>query len=149
VRFPGPAVIARERLLEVAGVRRDFRELVAHENLPAIEFLNVHELAATILELAHDGHANGAVATVRPADCPLFRFLIVKAQSDALEMASRPVELELGDACASVPHGRDLARAFPVGPLRVTAQRICETSHLHVPVADVEIEIAVAIVRTE
>src|SRR6266567_2003451 len=124
VRFPRPAVITRERLLEVAGVRRDLRELVAHENLPAIELLQVNELAVTVLELAHDGHTDGAVATVRPADRPLLGFRIVKTQSDALEMTSRTVELEVSDACTPVPHRRDLARAFPVGPVRVTAQRI-------------------------
>src|SRR5206468_9995985 len=100
-------------------------------------------------ELTHDGRADHAVATVRPADRPLLRFRIIKAQSDALQMTSRTVELELGDASAPVPHRRDLPCAFPVGPLRVTAQRICETFHLHVPVADVEIEIGVAILRAE
>src|SRR4029453_8316813 len=103
------------------------RKVVAHKNLPAIEFLDVDEIAATVLELSYYGHSHRAVATVCPADCPLFRFLIVKTQSDALEMTSRPVELELSDNCAPVPHRRDFACAFPIGPLRVTAQRICET----------------------
>src|SRR5882724_4348687 len=109
----------------MAGVRRDLREVVAHENLPAIEFLHVNKIAATVLELAHDGHADHTVATVGPADRPLFRFRIVKTQSDALEMTSGTVELELSDASAPVPHRCDFARAFPVGPVRVTAQWIC------------------------
>src|SRR5438128_2524602 len=80
VDFPSLASIVGECLFETARIRRDVRNNESNKDGSTIQCFLVEKLAASILELAYRGSAEGAVVAIGKIEAPLVRFRIVQTQ---------------------------------------------------------------------
>src|SRR5713226_6048577 len=104
VHFPGLASIVREGLFKTAGIRRDVRYNEPNKGGSAIQCFLVVEFAASILELADCGLAQGAVVAVGKIEAPLVGLWIIETQVQTFEVPFRAIGLELYQIGAAIPN---------------------------------------------
>ncbi len=104
VHFPSLASIVREGLFKTAGTRRDVRYNEPNKDGSAIQCFLVVEFAASILELADRGLAQGAVVAVGKIEAPLVGLWIVETQVQTFEVPFWAIGLELYQIGAAIPN---------------------------------------------
>src|SRR5262249_47402914 len=120
----------------------------AHEDRAALEGVVRVELAAPVVERAHEGvAAERAVGAVDERLAPLVRLRVVEKQRQTLPVAFRSVDLDLLELGAAVPeraHDDEPVHLDGLGRLR---EGMKEALDLRVPDTDVEVEVVPAVAK--
>src|SRR5919106_3041573 len=100
---------------------------------------------------ATDGRrqAQRPVARVGPVEAPLTGLGAVKPQGQAVDPGAgrRAVDPELVDVRATVPQRLGARGALVLDPVGRAAQRLREPAELHLPAAEDEVEVVLAVAR--